>query len=138
MQTGSGYCGSSQHAKVTQTHGFLSNAITEDTGLGSSNCPWLVAAEEGQHIVITLLDFAVWLDDTGDLPHQSPQEAGLCHIYAYVEEEDTGSRVTLCGRETRESVVYTSETNSVVVQVPDPRLSNPPAYFLLRYEGTCQ
>ena len=138
VQSGTEYCGSSEYTKVSQTNGFLSNAITEETGLGSSNCPWLVKAEQGQQISISLWDFAVWSSDKGSISQQSPDKSGLCHIYAYVEEYGTGSSVTLCGGATRESVVYTSETNAIVVKVPNPRLSNPPAYFLLKYEGKYQ
>ncbi|KAI0237453.1 hypothetical protein LSAT2_012020 [Lamellibrachia satsuma] len=117
VQSGTEYCGSSEYTKVSQTNGFLSNAITEEIGLGSSNCPWLLKAEEGQQISISLWDFAVWSSDTGSISQQSPEKSGLCHIYAYVEEYGTGSSVTLCGGATRESVVYTSETNAIVVKL---------------------
>ena len=35
----------------------MSSAVTSQTGYGSATCPWIVRAEEGQRINVTLLDF---------------------------------------------------------------------------------
>ena len=61
--------------KVKASEGYLSNAITKASGCGSANAPWVLEAQPGQRINITLFDFAVmsdqkrtnYLGDTGCL-----------------------------------------------------------------------
>ena len=50
-------CDETGYLKVKNKEGYLSRMITEDTGRGSANCPWLIEASPGQVINITLIDF---------------------------------------------------------------------------------
>ena len=38
--------------------GFLASVTTEETGLGSAECPWLISTRPGQRINLTLHNFA--------------------------------------------------------------------------------
>ncbi len=39
--------------------GYIANVVTEDTGYGTSYCPWKIKVNKGQRINITLQDFGV-------------------------------------------------------------------------------
>lgn len=62
----------------------------------------------------------------------------FCHVYGLVREQHGGSskEFTLCARDEREKIVYTSRGNQVEVQlVTDTFDRDRGANFLLRYEG---
>ncbi len=50
-------CDETGYLKLKNKEGYLARMITEDTGRGSANCPWLIEASPGQVINITLIDF---------------------------------------------------------------------------------
>ena len=50
-------CHSSKFVKVTSPHGYLSSTVTTQTTCGSATTPWVVEAEPGQRVNLTLLDF---------------------------------------------------------------------------------
>jgi len=37
--------------------GYLSSLVTDRTGVGTADCPWLLRASSGQRISLSLLDF---------------------------------------------------------------------------------
>ena len=39
--------------------GYIASSVTETTGCGNEDCPWLLSAAKGQQLNITLYDFAV-------------------------------------------------------------------------------
>ncbi len=39
--------------------GYLSSSVTAQTGIGSWDCPWVIKADVGQQINVTLLDFTL-------------------------------------------------------------------------------
>ena len=129
-------CRSSPYITVDAPTGYIANFITMDTGLGSLGCPWRIAGGPGQKVTISLIDFAVWREDLpGNVIAGPPEKSGICHIYAQIREQKTRSSITLCGGETREKVVYTSESSSVELEVVNNRAAKEPAFFLLKYEG---
>ncbi len=63
----SGPCQGSRRIDATQSSvGYISSAWTAQTGAGSDQCPWIITAEEGQRLNITLLDFTPSVDDKVD------------------------------------------------------------------------
>jgi len=44
--------------ELRQSRGFLSNLVADETGCGSFDSPWWLAAESGQRLRLTLYDFA--------------------------------------------------------------------------------
>lgn len=124
--------------------GYLSNLVTEELGLGSVRCPWVVRASRGQRINLTLFDFGVAyrFDDVGN----------MCHVYAKISEtpmtwkttsdmtsdmmtSETTSEMTVCGSGTRERSVFISDTNRLEVSIMNLKLDDESVYFLLKYEG---
>ena len=55
--------------------GYISSLISDQTGCGDTDTPWLVTAEVGQVIAVTLLDFALTNASLASVrkPH--------CHVY---------------------------------------------------------
>ena len=39
--------------------GYIASSVTEMTGCGNSDCPWVLTAPQGQQLNISLYDFAV-------------------------------------------------------------------------------
>jgi len=84
-------------------------------------CDWIIQAEAGQRINITLLDF------TREHKH------GHCDTYVIISDSDTGDVATICGGKQRHRHVYTSKSNIIHIQFTDLRQSSFQANFLLRY-----
>jgi len=52
-------CRRSAAVQLRQSRGFLSNLVADETGCGSFDSAWWLAAEPGQRLRLTLYDFAV-------------------------------------------------------------------------------
>ncbi len=128
-------CRGSDFIRLSEPQGYISSAVTEDLQLGSSMCPWMIQAQPGQKIIITLLDFALWVPNRKTTARHPPETSGICHIYANIKERTMAGSVTVCGGDQRERTIYTSETDSVQIEVANMKLSKNVAYFLFKYEG---
>ena len=47
------------YATVSPPSGYLSSQAASEHGPGTPNCPWLIKAQPGQKINVTLLDFSL-------------------------------------------------------------------------------
>ena len=56
--------------------GFLASVMTEETGLGSSDCPWIIETQPGQRINLTLHNFAGASHSTSSSASQSNSGSG--------------------------------------------------------------
>lgn len=130
---------------------YLSNAVAEDRGFGSSSCPWVIVAPRGRRLNLTLLDFAVVSR------HLDRNDGDVCHVYAHIRQlppsasrsrpgnsvlwrgdTDESNEVTVCAGRVRERAVFVSDSERVQVTIitKSPSDSNDDqAYFLLRYSG---
>ena len=96
--------------------GFLAGLTLTETGVGTSNCPWVVRAPAGRRVNLTLFNFASGAVATADgLSRRRPGLAagtGGCPLGTGLVVFD-GNRTTavpLCnGDGTRRKRVYTSE-----------------------------
>ena len=68
-------CSIYNHVTLTQPTGYLSSYVTQSTGVGSLECPWVLEMQLGQKIRIVLLDF-----------YGSAQTASVCHVYAILKD----------------------------------------------------
>ena len=60
VATGAGAtCSTHEPVVLREPQGRLANAVTQDSGHGTSFCPWEVRLHPGQKINITLVDFGV-------------------------------------------------------------------------------
>ena len=53
-------CQRSDHVRTTSTAGYIASVVSEETGCGTGQTPWIIEEQEGQRINITLIDFNVY------------------------------------------------------------------------------
>ena len=83
-------CPYSQQTEVVGQSGYLSSLVTEKTGCGSTNSPWVIRVNPGQIINVTLYDFGLY-NSTG------PGQMKVCRVLATIREKNRPSSITVCG-----------------------------------------
>ena len=125
-------CNTAKYVKLTSAAAYISSRITQETGCGTTLCPWVIEVLPGQRINITLLDFG-W-QSRSDAVDSSLQ---ICQKYAVIREMSKTKSTTVCGRSQRESFILISETNEIEVYLtPKASPDGNTNHFLLKYEGT--
>jgi hypothetical protein len=117
--------------------GYLASVVTDETGCGSLDTPWIIRAPAGQTIRLKLLDFGIRAAATGrDLVGSGNGQVPLtCQVYAVVKEKNVGrNSETVCASDQRESLVYLSNSNQVEVRLVTAQKNHKADYFLIRYE----
>jgi len=138
--------------------GFLASVTTEETGLGSSDCPWIIETQPGQRINLTLHNFAAAAASSssstagsGPQRHEAPRRRlEVCFEVAVVAEAAGDRRpVSLCsdaggtadvggpvGRpQTVESVVAVSRSNELRIEVVNRHMLHTIGAFLVEFKG---
>ena len=114
------------------TTGYISSFVTQKTSCGDTDNPWLITADVGQRINVTLIDFVSTLaSDNG-----SPKENFECDVYATIREENGAVTNTVCGGQKRKTVpVFLSTSNSVEIKLVGRSIQqgNSEGHFLLQY-----
>ena len=75
-------CTAGRQVPVTSSHGFLASVVTEQTRLGSADCPWLISAETGQTISVYLHDFSIWRHNASASHQQTDVAVSICQVTA--------------------------------------------------------
>ena len=131
-------CQANGFIKLEATSGYLSSLVTEETGCGTSATPWILEALPGQQINLTLLDFTFnTLGSAFNLEYGDSFDGITlpgCRDLIVVKETDRETRLSNCFIRKRETLVYTSATNTIEVQVLPNREEDEPQ-FLLYYTG---
>ena len=141
--------------------GYIANLVTEATGCGRIHNPWLIEAEPGQTIRLSLLDFtlaptsarrrcvAPTSTTTTRLPggHHDPT---VCPSLALVREQVVADgsasdwrNVTLTAKQrspgttasSRDNLVYISRAHLVQVAILTSNSVADVPYFMVKYEG---
>ena len=106
--------------------------MTEKTGCGDSDNPWLLTVDEGQMINITLIDFA------NTNKNENDETSNKCIVYAIIRDGKGAVRNVVCGGGPRKIVpVFMSTSNRVEIQLVN-RLNQPnkaEGQFLLKYSS---
>lgn len=147
-----------------RSSGFLASVMTEETGLGSSDCPWIIETQPGQRINLTLHNFAAVSPSSssssapqsnagsGDTQrHETPRRRlEVCFEVAVVSEPAGDRRpVSLCSDaggtadvgasvsrpQTVESVVAVSRSNELRVEVVNRHMLHTIGAFLMEFKG---
>lgn len=124
---GSTSCDKLQGSVLTSDQGYISSTSMVTTQDNPSRCSWTIKVIPGQRINITLFDFSIALGRQDD--------SGVCLVYAIIKELSDTSEITVCRGMQRQRNVYTSEGNTVEVQVFVDAASAQEGRFLLKYEG---
>ena len=129
-------CETSSYIKLDSEAGYLSSLVTDDSGCGSTNTPWVIDVRPGQSVNFTLWDFNVQRNDIAG-NGAIGQYLGLvpfCNQYAVITERLLNKTTRICSGVERRRHVYTSNSTSVEIALFRSGSSND-AQFLIQYEG---
>lgn len=101
---------------VQQSGGYISSNVARETGCGGVNCPWLVRLQPGQHLTLTLFDFAALSRDPALFELDTPR---VCQVYAIIKDRGAAARPveTVCGKADRQSHAFQSLSNEVEIRL---------------------
>ncbi len=121
---------------LSSSTGYLSSLITEETGVGTSGCPWKIKAGKGQQVALAVFDFNLFSNISGrhDYYGQDEYSSG-CPISIVVEDQDIRKEITLCSEGWRQRHVFTSTGNEVTVHFAIRKMPDIHYYFLVQYQG---
>lgn len=120
--------------QTTTPSGILASDVTQRTGCGDPNAPWLLKVLPGQRINLTMLDFGRIQNDV----ESGAKAPTHCQVYAVIKEKGSAKRATICGgttNKTRESSIYVSEGHELEVRIVTNQRSRGGAQFLIKYES---
>ena len=120
---------------VSSTTGYLSSLLAAEEGYGSESCPWVIRADQGQRINITLLDFSLGEVVPGNDINGKLHSRTFCHKYAVIKERVSIRETVVCGGDNREENVFISNQNSVEIQLMRYNSPKKEVFFLLKFEG---
>ena len=119
-------CRSSEDNRIYGPEGLISSLLTDKKGCGSRRAPWVITADPGHTIAISIVDFNV---------DEMTQNFISCrHVYGHIQERALGINYTICGGVSRQMSLYTSKTNTVRIII-SPKTYRKEGSFLLRYKG---
>lgn len=102
--------------------GLLSSEVTELTGCGTADWPWLIEAGDGQRVNVTLYDFsreALATSDPGTAG-SSRNSGRTCKVYATIRDGSGSRSTTICGGRAPVTHVFLSTTSRVEVRLLQP------------------
>ena len=120
------HCETPEYMTIRSEDGYLASHVTQSSGAGSVDCPWIIEVGEGQTIQLTMFDFS---GSTSGNQLRSRQ----CNVYAIIKERSAGVSETVCGSTERISTIYTSVTHQVEVRLVYRGQHN--TAFMVRYQG---
>jgi len=131
-------------AEVHGSSGVLASITAQELDIGTASCPWLIVAEPGQRINITLMDFAAYdrspslvvaaaparsrrrrrdlspAGHTGQSRRQYDVGTRYCREYAVVSEDTATKNLVVCSdHRPRTRLVYTSKSHRLKVTFSD-------------------
>ena len=115
------------------TEGYIASYVTQKTGCGGTNNPWLLTVDEGQRINITLIDFASKNDK-----EENENDENVCIVYATIRDGQSAVRNVICGGGPKKiTTVFISTSNSVEIQLVSKvnQQQKTDAQFLLKYSS---
>lgn len=91
------------------SEGYIASTITEETGCGSPDTPWIIQVDPGQRINISLYDFNLRTAD------ELPRGPASSIKYAVIRERALNKSSVITGGATRVTQAYLSASNSIEV-----------------------
>jgi hypothetical protein len=114
--------------------GYLSSRTAQHTNRGSRRCPWVINVHRGQHIDLYVIDLSLSMRYRSEFVHRTVSDRlDYCHQYALVRDDDI--EFSVCAGNSRDSMVYTSKTSSISVELSDQLLEDENINIVLRYVG---
>ena len=129
-------CLQGRNIRLEGPSAFLASVDILTHRYGGIDCPWQITASPGQRVNVTLYNFARYKPppDTGSDTSQYITNGACYELGDIIERGGLSQRLTLCKHLDRKTHVYTSQTNSISIQMKTDRALSE-YYFLLKYEG---
>ena len=146
-------CPDSGVVTVTSETGHLASITSDETGLGTTACPWHVQVPPYQRINVTVVDYTVpasrewnsgyasWEYGSRYTPTGSGSQCDVEKVLGVISETFVVSNVTnttvnttFCTAGRRDSLVYSSEGSAIVIALSNHRKSK--GHFLIKIQGT--
>ncbi len=119
---------------VDQPGGFLASVVTDDSGCGGTQSPWILNAQPGQRINLTLIDFSTLSPGNGSV---SPRykDNQFCRVLFTVKDEATSRSVNVCGGDSRKKHGHLSLGHQVEIRILGGQNQENQVYFLIQFDG---
>ncbi len=124
-------CLNKKHILLTSQTGYIASSVSDVTGHGTSNCPWVIEVHKGQKINVTLMDFGLWQRQQ----NEDGTSSLYCHKYAMIQEGDQRQQTTICASNERQKMVYLSKGNKLTITIARSMGDGDVPQFILKYEG---
>lgn len=102
----------------------LSSLVTDETGCGSLETPWVISVSTGQRISLSMTDF-----------NTAQSSNGNCIAHGYIIERDFQVNQTICGSGDRDGPLYESRGSTLELQILPAADRNMKGNFLINYKG---
>jgi len=136
------WCDRQRAIKSTAKSGYFTSTLAEERGPGSALCPWMIEAQPGQRINVTLYSFAELASDAVNERHDArtrpgygPLRPDVCFEIAVLRDGDLRKPVTVCGDENRQVPLLWSTNNVVSIELSNPKLVQSLGTFVFHYQG---
>lgn len=133
MSVGSQTCQPQRYKEYSPPRGYLASGTVIQHGYGSSRCPWVIRAQPGQTINITLHNYAraaTFMDQSGDT--QSRPDA--CYELAGIRDGRRPVKdIVGCASDPRTKHVLISTSSTVEIHVKDRLLAAQSVHFMFEY-----
>ena len=127
-------CSGPKRPIMTNSTGILSSTAALRSGYGLPGCEWVLRAQTGQNLRISLVDFSLASRYTSDSWYHVDGDREYCYVYAVIREQDGAKEFTVCASNQRETVQYTSTTSQVEIIILDVDQESA-QNFIFKYEG---
>ena len=117
-----------RHCIVEADEGNLVSFITEETGCGTVDLPWLIRVSSGQRINVTMLDFGI--------AQRDPDFAAsnVCKVYAMIYEGGKNG-VSVCASDQRLNSVFVSDTSELEIRMVIRKDAGISPGFMISYKA---
>ena len=126
----SSHCISPETVLVTKKPNYLASVISSETSCGLHESPWILKAQPGQQIDITVMDFN-WKNNSSI--KNAVADKSCSKSLGYILDMESDDVINICGEEGRIEHVYKSEGHSVQI-ILEPSMLHQHT-FLLKYWG---
>lgn len=115
--------------KIRASSGYLSSSQRQYNGAGTSYCPWVISATDGQRFNISIYKFVPYKES----PLSS--SSSVCFEIGTITEDGLSQGMLSCGSDPRTKIIYLSKGSDVHISFKDNSFLRDIGNFLLHYEG---
>lgn len=118
-------------ATVFPSH--ISSLVISRHDCGSELHPWLIQADPGQQIAVSIMDFSYFTGMPEDTTGAGSSSPNACVSYGYVLESRGNRNISICGGRHRMTFVYESTSN--LLQIVLWNRNSDYEKFIVRFHG---